>query len=278
MDNTLFDDTALVTSCVCDDGLNASHHQEDPQQQMSDADVLTTAIIAARFCGGNIETARAVLHSPRSCPRMLSKSRLNRRLHRLSGWVETLLQVLGEAWKQLNTESVSRIDSFPIPVCDTIRISRAKLYRGEPYRGDVASKRRSFYGLTLHVLVTPTGRPIECFLTPGAFGDVDAFEHVSCDLPEGSRIYADKAYNDDVLEDVLHEASQIQLLPFRQNNSTRPLPPYVVFVQQTTRKLIETAGSVLEHVFPKTIHAVTARGFELKILLFVLAYSINNAL
>jgi len=209
---------------------------------------------------------------------MLSKSRFNRRLHRLSGWVETLLQVLGEIWTQLNTDSVYLIDSFPIPVCDNIRISRAKPYQDEAYRGYIASKRRYFYGLKLHLLVTATGQPVECFLTPGAFGDVDALDHFYFDVPSGSRMYADKAYNDYVLEDLLHEASQVHLLPFRKKNSKRPLPPYVVFVQQVTRKLIETTGSVLEHLFPKTIHAVTARGFELKVLLFVLAYSINNAL
>jgi hypothetical protein len=32
---------------------------------------------------------------------------------------------------------------------------------------------------------------------------------------------------------------------------------------------------LLERMLPKTIHAVTAQGFELKVFLFVLAYSIN---
>jgi hypothetical protein len=41
------------------------------------------------------------------------------------------------------------------------------------------------------------------------------------------------------------------------------------------RKRIETVGSLLERMLPKTIHAVTAEGFELKVFLLVLAYSIN---
>jgi hypothetical protein len=159
-----------------------------------------------------------------------------------------------------------------------MRISRAKLYQDDVYRGYSASKRRYFYGLKLHLLVTATGQPIECFLTPGSFGDVDALDHFSFDLPKGSRIYADKAYNDYVLEDVLQLASEIQLLPLRKKNSKRPLPPWVTFLQAYARKRIETMGSVLEGFFPKTIHAVTAKGFELKVFLFVLAYSINSAL
>jgi hypothetical protein len=32
---------------------------------------------------------------------------------------------------------------------------------------------------------------------------------------------------------------------------------------------------LIERRLPKTIHAVTAQGFELKVFLFVLAYSLN---
>jgi hypothetical protein len=91
MDANLFDDTVLATYCLCDDVLKAVHHHEDPHTQMSDAEVLTTALVAARFCGGNVETARALLARPSYIPAMLSKSRLNRRLHRLRDLVELLL-------------------------------------------------------------------------------------------------------------------------------------------------------------------------------------------
>jgi hypothetical protein len=95
------------------------------------------------------------------------------------------------------------------------------------------------------------------------------------DVPEGSHVYADKAYNDYAMEDVLLEASRIQLSPIRKKNSTRILPPYIVYVQHDYRKRIETVGSLIERMLPKTIHAVTAEGFELKVFLFVLAYSFN---
>jgi hypothetical protein len=39
--------------------------------------------------------------------------------------------------------------------------------------------------------------------------------------------------------------------------------------------MIETTGSLIERLLPKSIHAVTASGFELKIGIFVLACSIN---
>lgn len=98
---------------------------------------------------------------------MLSPSRFNRRLHRVKELFLTLFAFLGEHWKDLNSESVYIIDSFPIASCDNIRIKRSRRYQGEDYRGYIASKRRYFYGVRLHLVVTATGEPVECFLTPG---------------------------------------------------------------------------------------------------------------
>jgi hypothetical protein len=39
--------------------------------------------------------------------------------------------------------------------------------------------------------------------------------------------------------------------------------------------MVETAGSLIERLLPKHIHAVTSQGFELKVILFVLAYSVS---
>ena len=69
-------DTQIVTVyCICDDILNAIRHYEDPQCQMSDAEVLTTAIVAMQWFSGNFERARKLLKQPQYIPRMLSKSR-----------------------------------------------------------------------------------------------------------------------------------------------------------------------------------------------------------
>ena len=95
------------------------------------------------------------------------------------------------------------------------------------------------------------------------------------DVPAVSHGYGDKAYHDYAMEDAFLEASQIRLYPIRQKDSKRPLPPSIAYVQHDYRQRIETVGSLIERLLPKTIHAVTAKGFELKIFLFVLAYSLN---
>ncbi len=175
----------------------------------------------------------------------------------------------------LNKDSIYIIDSFPIAVCDNIRIRRSKIYSDEKYRGYKASKKRYFYGLKIHLMVTPDGQPVECFLTHGGFGDVDALKYYAYELPDGSIIYADKAYNDYEIEDLLKEVDHIKLLPMRKKNSKRALPPYITFVQNYHRKMVETAGSLIEQLLPKSIHAVTSQGFELKVALFVIAYSLD---
>ncbi len=262
--------------CLCDDILKAMNHPSDQQQQMSDAEVMTTAIVAAVDCGGNFEQARKQLAEPHYIPKMLSKSRLNRRLHRVEPMLLTVFEVLGQAWKQLNPDQVYSIDSFPISVCDNIRISRSKLYDGEEeYRGYQASKKRYFYGVKIHLMVTATGEPVEFFLTPGSFADVKGLKVFPFALPEGSVVYADKAYTDYEVEDLLLEAEKIQLSAMRKRNSRRPVPAYVQFVQHYKRKIIETSGSLISQFLPKSIHAVTSKGFELKIMLFVLALSVN---
>lgn len=270
------DDQIIAIYCLCDDVLKALDHYEDPQRQMSDAEVMTTAVVAALHFGGNWKGAREWLSSAGYIPRMLGKSRFNRRLHAIAELFLTVFQVLGELFKQLNTDSVYVIDSFPIAACDNIRIPRARLYQDEAYRGYIASKRRYFYGLRIHLLITANGEPVEVFLAPGADADVCALHRFHFDLPTGSTVYGDSAFTHYLVEDLMREAG-ISLQPIRKQNSKRPVPPYVAYLQAKGRKIVETTGSLIERLLPKSIHAVTSRGFELKVMLFVLACSVSCA-
>jgi len=250
-------------------------HQEDAQCQMSDAEVMTVALVAALNHRGNFVKASAMLSQQGYMPVMLSRSRFSRRLHRVKALLLTLFAHLGEYFKTVNEESVYLIDTFPISACDNYRIPRSKRYRGEAYRGYQASKKRYFYGLKVHLLATPHSEPVEFFLTPGGVGDVEGLDFFDFDLPEQSQIIGDKAYNDYELEDVLLEAD-LHLLPMRKQNSKRPFPPWLRYLQAHFRKRVETTGSLLERLLPKSIHAVTAEGFELKLVLFILALSISR--
>ncbi len=269
------DTQIIVTFCLCDDMLKSLHHYEDAQRKMSDAEVMTTALAAVLYFKGNFLMASRFMYDMGYIPNMLSKSRFNRRLHGISEFFLTLFLRLGKTWQKLNERSTYVLDSFPIPVCDNYRISRSKIYQGEDWRGYIASKKRYFYGVRIHILVTEHGEPVEFFLMPGSFSDTSALRLYDFDLPEKSWITGDKAYNNYQIEDIMREAG-LELLPLRKKNSLRPVPPYMFYLQSTVRKIVETTGSLIERLLPKSIHAVTAKGFELKVALFVLAASINH--
>ena len=129
-------DTQIIAIfCLCADMLKALHHFEDRQCQMTDAEVMTTAIVAAMFFRGNFELAHKHLQTEGYIPHMLGKSRFNRRLHRMQGLFLTLFRLLGETWKDLNAQSIYVIDSYPIAACDNYRICCSRRYQGEVWQG-----------------------------------------------------------------------------------------------------------------------------------------------
>jgi hypothetical protein len=76
------DDKILAVYGLSAEILTAIGHAEDPPQQMRDAEVITTGLVAMVFFRGTFEAARALLSTPRYMPHMRSRSRVNRRLHR----------------------------------------------------------------------------------------------------------------------------------------------------------------------------------------------------
>jgi hypothetical protein len=268
-------DTQIIfVYCLCDDLLKALGHREDPQCQVSDADILTTALVAALEFGGCFKRAHRFLHETGDLSHRLSASRFVRRLQRCEPFVMPLFHVLASLGHELNTERLYIVDSFPLPVCDNIRIRRCRRDRGEAWRGYPASKRRYFDGLKIHIMVTAHGQPVAFFLTPGADSDAKALKQSAFDLPTQATITGDKASNDYRYEDLLEEAG-LSLLPLRQKNSKRPHEPALTDLMSSARHAVETTGSLIERLLPKHIHSVTAAGFELKTAFFILACRIN---
>lgn len=121
------DDQILAIYCVGHDCLKALHHWEDRQHKMTDAEVMTTALVAMRFFGGNFEHARALLGTSQYIPMMLSRSRLNRRVSQMQHLFVTRFDLLGQTWKELNGDSIYIMDRFPVAMCDNDRSPPAHL-------------------------------------------------------------------------------------------------------------------------------------------------------
>ena len=124
-------------------------------------------------------------------------------------------------------------------------------------------------------MVSEVGHIVEVFFTPGGSSDVRGGRCYRFDLPPGSVVYADRAYCDYGVEDALQVAG-ITLKPLRKKHSKRQYPPWEVYLQQAYRKRVETTNSLIEQLLPKSIHAVTAAGFELKLFLFIIATNIKQ--
>ena len=276
------DDTITTIYYLCDEFLKAICHRDDPQVHLSTAEVMTVPLVAATLFGANIDKTRLFLEEYGYMPAMISKGHLNRRLHAVEPelW-RGLFALLAESFKHDDDDPKRTyyvVDSLPIPACDNIRIRRCRLYPpreyGGAFRGYIASKRRYFYGLRVHLVVTGAGEPVEFSLVAGSEADVSVFKDLELDLPEGSIILADRAYTDYDYEDLLEEVG-LHLKAQRKKNSKRPMPPWEEFLGKPVRQYIETVFSRLTNLFSRKIHAVTPRGFELKIVWFLLAFSIQ---
>jgi hypothetical protein len=273
------DDTIITTYYLCEEFLKAIGHTDDRQVRLSIAEVMCTALLAAAFFGGNIEKTRSFLEEYGYINKAISKSRFNRRLHAIDPrlW-RTLFDVLGEAFKHSQPGQTYVVDSLPVPVCDNIRIKRCRIYpreeHGEAFRGYVASKRRYFYGLRVHLLVSESGEPVEFSIAAASEADIKVLKEMDLELPEGATIHADKGYTDYHYEDLLEEVG-VKLLSQRKKRSKRPHSASKEFLAKPIRQYIETVFSKLSTLFSRKIHAVTPRGFELKIVCFLLAFSIQ---
>ena len=85
----------------------------------------------------------------------------------------------------------------------------------------------------------------------------------------------DAAYTDYAVEEMFDD-NNLRLLVSRKSNSKRPHQPYIEYFISTIRKRIETVFSDIAKYFPKTIHAVTANGFLIKLMAFIWAYTFDK--
>ncbi|MEJ7660873.1 MAG: hypothetical protein WKG07_15260 [Hymenobacter sp.] len=72
----------------------------DPRRRLTDAQVLTTALVAARFFGGNLTLGRHYMEQHWG-QNQLDKSGFTRRLHTLTDTLLALFATCGQVLKEL---------------------------------------------------------------------------------------------------------------------------------------------------------------------------------
>jgi hypothetical protein len=71
----------ITIYAIIDDLLRAIGHKEDCRRNMTDAEVITTAVAAAMFFNGNHTKVCDYMKDHKLISNMLEKSRFNRHLH-----------------------------------------------------------------------------------------------------------------------------------------------------------------------------------------------------
>lgn len=265
--------------CICDDFLSAFGLKDDKQCRMTSAEILTVAIVSALFFNGNFARARLILKCDRYIQNMLSESRLNRRLHEIdiSIW-QSIFHAISEVFLKNNKSLDYLVDSMPVEACMNIRSYRCKLLSGKQFIGFCKAKKKFYYGFKIHMITTADGKPVEFIITPASMADITAFKLMEIALPEGASIYGDKAYTQYSFEDDLQEFEKIKLIADRKANATRRHSGCIQYLQSILRKRIETTFSQLTRMLPRKIHAVTKKGFLLKLVIYIVSFSIEQAL
>lgn len=272
----LNEDKIISIFCLVDDLLKQIKHKEHPFRKVSDSEVITTAIVSALYFGGHLDNARGFMKMTKLSPQMLDKSRFCRRLHNLESLICSLFLQIGQYLKDISGAADYIVDSFPVAVCDNIRIANCKLLKGKQWRGKQCSMRRYFYGVKVQVLTTEKGIPVEFSFVPGSESDVQALKKLPLSVAPESNIYGDSAYTDYTIEEDARLGDEINLMIQRKSNSKRKDEPWIRFLKEYSRKRIETSFSEIKNLFLRKIHAVTFKGFLLKILMFIVAFTFNK--
>ena len=148
--------STLAIYCFLDDLLKAMRHHSDKRTQINDAQVATTAVIAMLYFGGNYQQNLDSIEESGIFSKSLSRSRFSRRLNRIQDLLHLIFNELGNTLKELNLESRYAIDSFPVPICQNIRIKRNRLTKAvsdkESYRGYISSNRQYWHPAEKSVL------------------------------------------------------------------------------------------------------------------------------
>lgn len=271
-------DKIISIFCLIDDILKGIDHVDDLRRQVSDSEIILTAIVSSTSFYGNHSSAIQFMKQYGFIPKMLDKSRFNRRLHKVGKLLYELFEIVSSYYKDICCEMHYIIDSFPVAVCNNMRIAKSKILTDKKWRGYTASMRSYFYGIKVQLLTTKDGIPIAFHFTPGKTGDAKAIGKMIDKLPAEASLYGDSAYTDYGLEDVAFKRKCILLKIQRKSNSKRIDTLEQKNEKLKMRKRVETAISDIKKMFPRTIHAVTLEGFLIKLTLFVFGLQLNKSI
>ena len=116
-------DKIISIFCLIDDILHGIDHKDDIRRQVSDSEIILTAIVSSTSFYGNHSSAIQFMKQYGYIPNMLDKSRFNRRLHKIGKLLYELFEIVSSYFKDFCCFFQYIIDSFLVAVCYNMRIA-----------------------------------------------------------------------------------------------------------------------------------------------------------
>lgn len=267
-------DTYIVTLYVLvEDILKLMGYQDDCRVRVKAAEILTIAVVAAKYFENHQARALGVMIGM-GYIRRISESRFNRRLHQLSGVLEALMGLMSEL---LSEGQIFIIDTLPVPVCKRVRAKRCRKVNGREFYGYCASKQEHYFGWQLQLVCDAQGVPVAFDLLPARWDELVSVQALLATLPQGSCVIADKGYISYKEQLLAYLNGGVRLVAkFRTNMRGNSEADARLLRQHRSR--IETLNSQLEKMGLQRLQARTNQGFACKVLASLFAVALTNAL
>ncbi|HFE9850588.1 TPA: IS982 family transposase [Enterococcus faecalis] len=161
------------------------------------------------------------------------------------------------------------IDSFPSPLCKSVRNIRAKVLSEVADIGYNSTKKLHFYGLKISLMVTKTGFPLIYTVTKASIHDVNMAEKLSFGCPI-EKLLGDKGYISSNMQKRLLNKGIELYTPLKKNAKNSDKIDDSLLAEH--RKVIETVFSSWENLGIQNFKSRSLLGFESRLESILLVY------
>jgi hypothetical protein len=254
--------------CIVDDTWRQLSHlfsRPGPPSSCSDSELMTMCLVG-ECKGWDTELTLLSEWGKRGdlFPNIPSQSRFNRRrralMHGFNLVRQLVLRVLDVA-----ADRQCCIDSLPVPVVQ-FHLAPLAPQAGKDWAangatfGRVSSKKQTFFGYKMQLLVTLAGVVLDFVLVPANVTDLQGGQQLLEEHTDLDAV-ADKGYISKPVADALLAGNRICLMTVPRSNQRRQLPKVVAEYITRVRQIIETVnGQLVEQFNIQTNHAHTFWG------------------
>lgn len=262
-----FEDFILLVYAIIDDlyqqfaPSSVSQRRNITTAKMSDSEIITLSI-CSELIGINSEKAwySFVKRNYRHLfPNLCCRTRFNRTRRNLLQVTELLRQKIPLVFP-IPDSRYFVIDSFPLPVCKFGRARYCRSFRenGANY-GKCPSKKETYFGFKVHVLITLEGYITAFEITPASTDDREGLRDLVETRP-GLTVFGDKGYTGETLFEEMREKG-ICLMSLKPSNYKTNWPRKLRQLIFRLRRRVETVFSQLsEQMNAEKVLAKSYRG------------------